>query len=292
MGFLYLVIATLSWSLVGVLVKTASFQFDPYTITFARFSIGVLALAALILATRGKLKPAGFSRWIWIGAIGKSANYLFENIAVSIGYSYGNILVPPTQTIVLLFVSMVLFKERLTPKNTISAGLVLLGVALITMNGRPIGELFGTQGWISLLFVLAGIGAAFHFVSQKMLLDSMSDVSMNYSIFFWASLMTAIPLPFATDWQPTFVPGAWLAAIALGLITGLSFYLSSKALRTVKFSVAVVVTNLSVLFTVLWAAVFFRDPITPYIIAGAVVVVAGMTLLNWPSRGRVREAAE
>lgn len=290
MGFLYLVIATLSWSLVGVLVKTASFQFDPYTITFARFAVGVLALAALLFAMRGRLRPAAFHRWIWIGAIGKSANYLFENIGVSIGYSYGNIMVPPTQTIVLLFVGIVLFKERLTVKSAVSAGLVLLGVALITINGRPIGELFGTQGWINVLFVLAGVGAAFHFVSQKMLLDSMSDVSMNYSVFFWASLMTALPLPFAAEWEPTFVPGAWAAAIGLGLITGLSFYLSSKALRTVTFSVAVVVSNLSVLFTVLWAAIFFRDPITPYIVAGAVVVVAGMTLLNWPSRAAAREA--
>lgn len=281
---LYLIIATLSWSLVGVLVKTAAFQFDSYTITFARFSIGVLALAAIVLASRKSLRPAAVNRWIWIGAIGKCVNYLFENLGVSIGYAYGNILVQPTQTIVLLIISILLFKEKLTAKSAISAAVVLFGVVLISWNGRPLGDLFGEQGWISILFIFSGVGAGLHLLAQKMLLDAMDDVSMNYSMFFWASLITMMPLPFGADWKPAFVPNAWAAALALGLITGVSFILSSKAMRTVKFSVAVIVSNLAVLFTIVWAALFYREPITVFIMIGTVVVVFGMTLLNWPSR--------
>ncbi|HZG75561.1 MAG TPA: EamA family transporter, partial [Paenibacillus sp.] len=102
----YLLLAALSWSLVGVLVKIASFQFDPYTITFARFALGVAALAAVVYFTKGSLRPAAFHRWIWIGAIGKCANYLFENVAIAIGHAYGGVLVQPIQTIVLLFAGL------------------------------------------------------------------------------------------------------------------------------------------------------------------------------------------
>jgi len=283
-GMLYLIIATLSWSLVGVLVKTAALQFDAYTITFARFSIGVLALAAILVLSRKSLRPAAVNRWIWIGAAGKCVNYLLENVGVSIGYAYGNILVQPTQTIVLLLISVMIFKEKLTLKSAVSAAIVLIGVVLISWNGRPLGELFGEQGWISLLFIISGIGAGLHLLAQKMLLDAMDDVSMNYSMFFWASLITMMPLPFEAGWSPAFVPGAWAAALALGLITGISFLLSSKAMRTVKFSVAVIVSNLAVLFTIMWAEIFYREPITNFIITGTVIVVFGMTLLNWPSR--------
>jgi len=280
----YLLLAALSWSLVGVLVKIASFQFDPYTITFARFALGVAALAAVVYFTKGSLRPAAFHRWIWIGAIGKCANYLFENAAIAIGHAYGGVLVQPIQTIVLLFAGLLLFKDKLTARSWTSAALVLAGVFLITSNGRSFGDAMQENGWITLLFVFSGIGAALHFLSQKMLLDAMNDVSMNYSVFFWASFVSAVPLPFAADWQPGFAPGAWLSAVALGLITGFSFLMLSKALRTVKFSVAVIVSNLTALFTVLWSGVFLREPITLYIVIGAFTVVVGMTMLNWPSR--------
>lgn len=287
---LYLIIATLSWSLVGVLVKTAAFQFDSYTITFARFFIGVLALAALAVASRKTLRPKTVNRWIWIGAGGKSVNYLFENVGVSIGFAYGNILVQPTQTIVLLLIGVLLFKERLTWKSTVSAAIVLTGVVLISWNGRPLVDLFGEQGWISILFIISGIGAGLHLLAQKMLLEAMDDISMNYSMFLWASLITAMPLSFGAQWSPAFVPGAWAAIFALGLITAFSFILSSKAMRTVPFSVAVIVSNLAVLFTILWSAIFYREPITGLIVTGAVVVVIGMTMLNWPSRKETSKA--
>jgi len=267
-----------------VLVKIATLQFDAYSITFARFSIGVAALAVFLFMTRKSVRPAAMHRWIWIGAIGKCANYLFENIAISIGHAYGSVLVLPIQTIALLIAGMFLFKEKPGARSWGAAALVLAGVLLITLNGKSPVVAFGDQGVVTLLFALAGIGAAFHFLSTKMLLNVMNDVSMNYSTFFWASLFAAVPLPFAANWEPTFVPGAWLAAIALGLVTGFSFIMLSRALRTVKFSVAVIVSNMAALFTVLWSGLFLGEPITAYIVVGAVTIVAGMTMLNWPSR--------
>jgi len=291
LGYLYLLFATMSWSLVGVLVKTASFQFDFYTITFARFFIGVLVLGVLVIATRNTLRPRLLGKWIWIGALAKAANYLFENLGVSAGYAYGNVLVYPVQTLCLMLCGILLFREKMSMRGWVASMIVIIGALLITWNGRPLNSLWSDQGWLSVIFVLSGIGAAVHLLSQKMLLDQMNDVSMNFSIFFWASLITVLPLPFAADWSPKPLPGSWLAAIALGLITGLSFVFSSKAMRTVKFSVTAIATNLPVLFTVIWAALFFREPITGYISCGAVIVVIGMTMLNWPVRKEKEQAA-
>ena len=109
---LYLIIAVMSWSLVGVLVKTAAFQFDFYTITFARFSIGVIALGILVYLTRNTLSPTIRNRWIWIGALAKAGNYFFENLGVSVGFAYGNVLVFPVQTICLLLFGVLLFQKE------------------------------------------------------------------------------------------------------------------------------------------------------------------------------------
>ena len=288
---LYLIIAVMSWSLVGVLVKTAAFQFDFYTITFARFSIGVIALGILVYLIRNTLSPTIRNRWIWIGALAKAGNYFFENLGVSVGFAYGNVLVFPVQTICLLLFGVLLFRERMLLRGWISAAIVVCGAMLIAWNGMPFAELWGQQGWVSMIFVLSGIGAATHLLSQKMLIKSMNDISMNYSIFLWASLITAVPLPFTMEVNTVVVPGAWLALLGLGLITGLSFVLSSKAIRTVKFSVVAVVSNLPVLFTVIWAGVIYQEPITGYIMGGAVIVLFGMTMLNWPTRRDKVEAA-
>lgn len=271
-----------------MLVKTAALQFDPYTITFARFAIGAGALAVLLIVARRSPKPEVFHRWIWIGALGKFGNYLFENIGITVGYAYGNVLILPSQTIVLLLAGWLLFKERLSAKSWIAAVVVLAGVLLMTLNGRSLYGAIAAEGWVTLLFVLSGIGAALHFLSTKMLLETMTDVSMNYSVFFWASAFAALPLPLAVGWEPGFVPGAWLSAAALGLITGVSFIFLSKALRTVKFSVAVVITNMAALFTVLWSGLLLDEPVTEYIVAGAAAIVAGMIMLNWPSRALER----
>src|SRR5690606_14418329 len=121
LGLVYLLLATLAWSFVGVLVKTASGMVDSTIITFARFSIGALFLGLYLYARNGRLNVRIGLKWVWIGAFGKSCNYFFENIALTIGYSYGNIIVPPIQTIVLLFVSVLLLKDRMTGRGWAAA---------------------------------------------------------------------------------------------------------------------------------------------------------------------------
>nr|WP_275983963.1 DMT family transporter [Paenibacillus hamazuiensis] len=142
----------------------------------------------------------------------------------------------------------------------------------------------------TVLFVLSAVGAAFHTLSQKKLAHHMDSGTMNFSIFFWCSLLMAIPVPIGFHWtgQPAFWPIA--ALLLLGLITGLSFYWFSQSLRTVPFTVAVIVSNSGVLFTILWAYLFFGDPITGYILFGTALLMGGLVLLNWPSRQKLRES--
>jgi len=63
-----------------------------------------------------------------------------------------------------------------------------------------------------------------------------------------------------------------------------TFYWFSQSLRTVPFTVAVIVSNSGVLFTILWAYLFFGDPVTKYILCGAALLMTGLVLLNWPAR--------
>ena len=53
MGYLLLLLATLSWSFVGILVKSTTGFVDSTTIAFARFALGIVFLGGLLLLKDG-----------------------------------------------------------------------------------------------------------------------------------------------------------------------------------------------------------------------------------------------
>lgn len=287
MGYVLLLLATLSWSFVGILVKSTTGFVDSTTIAFARFALGIVFLGGLLLLKDHALKLRFNMRWIWIGAAGKCCNYLFENIALSIGYSYGNILIGPIQTVILLILSAFWFKEHVSVRGWIAAALCIAGVLLISWNGLSLSELFQGGMVTTLLYGLAALGTAFHVLSQKVLVKEMDAGNMNFSVFLVCTVLLMLPLPWTFSWSGEFSGYGLLALVLLGVITGLSFYWFSMALKLVSFPVAVIVSNSWVLFSILWSYLFYRDPITVYVIGGGALFVAGLILLNLPLRSAV-----
>ncbi|MFC4098043.1 DMT family transporter [Paenibacillus xanthanilyticus] len=295
MSYVLLLLATLSWSFVGILVKLASSVADSWLITFARFFLGVVFLGVYLLLRDRKLSLRAALPWIWIGAIGKSLNYLFENIAIAIGYAYADILVQPAQTITLLLAARFMLGERITPRGWIASALCVTGVLIVGWNGMPIGLLLGGGALTTLLFTLAGIGAAVHILSQRVLVRTMDAGNLNFSVFLWSAALCALPLPFQSEGiTGEWTAAAWIALLLLGVITGLSFLWFAEAMKKVPFAIVAIVGNCSVLFTILWAYLFFREPITWIVILGTIVFVAGFLLLNFsvPRREAKRESGE
>lgn len=287
MSYILLLLATLAWSFVGVLVKTASTMVDSAIISFARFFFGVICLGIYLFIRDGKIQLRFGMKWIWLGAIGKAVNYMFENIAIKIGYSYGNILVQPVQTVVLLFAAALLFKEKISTRGWISAAFCVAGVIIVGWNGTPLDELVHGSGLTTLLFTLAGIGAAVHVLSQRKLLETMDNGNMNLSVFLLSTLIVTVPIPVQSQgFIGPITAWAWGALVLLGVITGLSFFWFAEAIKRVPFAVVAIVGNCTVLFTILWSYIFFKDPITIYIISGTLIFVAGLLLLSLPKLHR------
>lgn len=283
-GILLLLLSTFMWSFVGILVKSASLMVSPLVITFFRFFIGVLFLALLVYLLEGKVRIHWKSPWIWAGAAGKFMNYIFENIGVSIGYAYGNVLVFPLQTLFMVGFSILFLKEKFTLKIGTSVFMCIVGVLLVSWNGLPLQEVFQLNALLTLLFTLSAFGATFHFLSQKMLLDKMNSASMNFSMFLWSSLFAGAPLPVYGQWTGTVSMWPVVSLVLLGAITGFSFYFFAQALRRVSLTVASVCNNASVIFTLLWAWLFFNEPITIYTVTGTALFAAGMLFVNLPQR--------
>lgn len=281
--YVLLVLVSLMWSFVGVLVKCASLSVDSSTITLCRFLFGVVFLGFLLKSRHEPIRLLLKNKWIWIAALGKCVNYIFENIAIAIGFAYGNIVVQPVQAVTLAAFSVLYFNEKLTARKIASVILCIIGVLLVGWKGMPLAEL-AKANLTTLLFVISAIGASLHIVGQKKLISSIDSANMNFSIFLLCTVITAVPVPYTLPATASFGPLTVFSLVSLGFITGISFYLNAIVLKKVPLFITAIVCNCSVLFTLFWAWLFFDEQINTIVMTGVLTFLCGILLLSLPSR--------
>ena len=103
---------------------------------------------------------------------------------------------------------------------------------------------------------------------------------MNFSVFLLSSILTFVQVPFNLHLTGNVNIYAILSLVGLGLVTGVSFYLQAEALKKVSFLTVGIVSNTSVLFTLLWSKLFLNEHMNSYIIAGATILLIGMILIS------------
>lgn len=284
MSYFLLFIVAIMWSFVSVMVKTAAVMFDSAIISFSRFFFGIVFLFFFIYFKEKNFKLTFRNKWIWIGAIGKSFNYILENYALKMGFVYGHVIIWPLQAIFLSLAAYFVFKEKMNSKKILSIFLCLIGVTLVSWAGRSPSEIFSTGMLPTLLMALAALGAAIHVFTQKKLVETMEPANMNFTVFLICSFITLIPLPFSFERPTVIYLPAIFSLVGLGLITGISFYIYSRALKKVSLIAAVFISNSTVLFTLLWARLFFNETINAPIIAGSVILLLGLVTINFSEK--------
>lgn len=294
MGYFYLLCVAMMFSFGGTCVKLISPYFSAEYITFFRFLVGVGFLLILKLLKKQRFQ-ADFGKtlrlflgWILFGAVAKWLAYLTENYALSHGPSYGNIVVQPVQTIFLTLATVFLFKERISKKQVGCIGLCMLGVFCISWNGRSLSEFIGGNFLLTGLFVLSGICAGSHVLTQKMVADKMDIIDSNLSIFALSGVFAFVPLiPGMTEGRLSGVRpdiACVLAILAFGFITGIGFYLNARAIPLVPFYMVPIIQSTMVIFAILWGVLFFHETISVYIVTGTCMFLAGLIGLQLLNR--------
>ena len=285
MGYVYLLLQALIFSFGGILIKTTATAFSPFMVSMLRFGLGVAILLALQIMRGKKSTIVLANRIIVFGGIAKALHYLGENYGVMRGFSYGNVVIWPVQTVVVLLISVLVLKEKVTARGVFGAFLCVSGIVLLTWNGMPLDAFLGGQGPLLLSFVIAGVGASLFSVAQKKLLDKMDTVDLNGSMFIIGGLCALGTLPFvgAPITGAIRLPAA-LCMLILGGITAVGFLLQAEGLKTVPIFTATVVQSSTVPLALLWAALLYHEQITPYIVAGVALFLTGIICVNLPKK--------
>ena len=200
MGYLYLLTVALMFSFVGTCNRLVSPYFSATLITFFRFFFGVICLLILKAVLRQPFRKNYKEsvrlviRWILFGAVGKWLAYLLENTGFTLGPSYGNIITEPAQTVFLTLSSVILFKDRLSPKKILCIIMCTMGVLCISWNGKDLSSFFHENVLVTVLFVISGACAGAHILAQKMIADRMDIIDSNLTIFAFSTVFSLVPL--------------------------------------------------------------------------------------------------
>ncbi len=286
MGYLYLVTVALLFSFGGTCVKAIKPFFSPSMITFFRFFIGVFWLLLLKLILRKPLRADFRSslkihwKWLAFGAVSKFLSYTAENIALSEGVSYGNILTQPVQMILLTILGVTLLRERMTPQRLAGVLLCVTGIFLISWNGMSVETLLSGNLRLTVLYIIAGIFAGLFVFAQKKVADDFDVLDSNLFMFSIAAVMAFfVPLGEGRV-MPAGIPSpAAITAIAFfGFITGIGFYLNARAIPLVPFQMVALLQSTMVFFSIGWGILFFHEPVSIWIITGTLLFVTGIVL--------------
>ncbi len=288
MGYILQLTVALLFSFGGTCVKLIRPYFRPSMITFMRFAVGVCWLLLLKLALRRPFR-ADFLRslrahwkWLVIGAVSKFLAYTAENTALSIGVSYGNILVQPVQMILLTLLGVFALKESMSSQKWIGVSLCAGGILLISWNGLSLKAFLDGNLLLTLLYVAAGICAGMFIFAQKKVSDDFDILDSNLFMFSLATALSFLVPAAEGSVLPASVPDARCIAaiIYFGFVTGIGFYLNAMSVAMIPFQMVAVLQSTMVFFALAWGFLFFHEIVTVWIIAGTVMFVLGIILMQ------------
>lgn len=288
MGYVYLIMVALFFSFGGTSVKLIRPFFSPYMITFLRFFVAVLWLICLKAVKRQRFRadfwPNLKKHWKWLafGACAKLAAYLMENAALSVGVSYGNILTQPAQMILLTLLGVTVLKEKMSGAKWAGVAFCIIGILLISWNGLPLDALVGGQLTLTLLYVFSGCCAGLFIFTQKKVAQDFDILDSNLCMFALAAVLALLFPVSRGEILPKAAPDfACIAAVIwFGFVTGIGFYLNAKAIPMVPFRMVALLQSTMVFFALAWGILFFQEPVSVWIVSGAVLFVIGIVVMQ------------
>ena len=284
-GHAVALLTVLVWAVTFVSTKVLLAHVAPIEILFFRFVLGFVALAVLRprrLAVRGMAEERWF---ILAGATGVMLYYLLENVALTFASASVVGVVVAAAPLFTGIASAVAFKDRLRAPFFVGFAVAMAGVCLVSFSGSASTALaLGPQDIVGVGLALAAAAtwAVYSLVTKKLSTFGYDSVLVTRRTFAWglALMLPTLPLlGFSPDWAALALPEAWGNLLFLGL--------GASALCFVTWNVAVrelgpVRTSLYIYLvpalTVLASAAVLGDPLTPPVVAGVLLTIAGLLL--------------
>ena len=278
-------LAALFWGTHSSIVRFLSADIPGITSAALRLYIAAATLALFLAATGHRPRIDLRAKGLWPVVLALAANFVLFHMGLAEATPTSAMLLENTAPVFVLLILYFGFRERPHWMEVLASLLVVFGAywtvrADLSVATDRIGG--------DVLEILAGVTwAAFMVAASRSTSEDQTPVErlnfMMQAFIIAAVLMTPFtflaPLP-----EPTGVDV--LLIVLLGVFpTAIAYVLWYEAAAHVSTVVASLLFGLTIIFTFLIAAVFLGEEITSGMIAGAVMVVAGVVLAKFrPAR--------
>jgi drug/metabolite transporter (DMT)-like permease len=260
----------------------------PYVQPFGFIMMRVLAATSLFWLThfffvREAIERKDLWRFALCGVCGVAGNQLCFFYGLNLTTPINGALIMLTTPILVLILSMLVFKEKLTGMKGGGILLGLLGAMLLILNNRAdIPD--APNPMLGNIFI--GINASFYaiyLVLVKPLMSKYSPITTLKWVFLFGTIYV---LPFgwsqmlAVDFEALPNSIVWSIGFVLFFVTYLTYLLNGSALSVVKASVSSTYIYLQPLLASIIAVAAGKDSLNPMMILAGLLIFVGVFLVS------------
>ena len=288
---LFLLAGIWGWSF--LLIKVAVGGMPPGAVAFTRVALGMLVLLVVVRLKRLRL-PTGRTAWRHFAVVGLFGSALpFTLLAWGeqhIASALAAVLNASTPLFAALLAAFFL-GQRL--RRSQSVGLLLGFIGVGVAAGLGASELSGSSLVGEVAAIAAGASYAVAIVYAKRHLGDLSPLVAAAGQLVMATVL-ALPVALVTTVREglDLTPRRLLAVCLLGVVgTGLAYVLLYRVIADLGATMASAVTYLVPVMAVTAGLLFLHEPFHLRLVAGGVLIIGGIVLLNGQGV-RPRERAE
>lgn len=280
-GHLAALFCAFVWGTTFISTKVLLQELGPLEILVIRFVIGY---GVLWIAYPRRFKPRKMSHELYFvgaGLTGVTIYYLFENIALTYTLASNvSIIVSVAPFFTVLLASIFLKDEKLKLRFLFGFLVALIGVALVTFNGKAVLQLNPLGDCLA-------VGAAFVWACYSIIVRKMGTyqypiAATTRRIFFYG-IVFMLPLlgVMGVEWnlKPVFQPVYLLNFLFLGICAcALCFAVWSYAVDHLGAVISSNYIYAVPVITVVASLLVLREPITPMGLAGMALTIVGLVI--------------
>ena len=267
-----------------IIAKLIVKDVEPVTLTMLRSSMAALALLPIILIRKSNFTFARehYPSILLLSFLAIPVNQFLFLTAMRFSTPSNAALLYGTTPVVVLLISYISGRERLTTKKTIGVAVAFCGaMAVIFEHGINVSS-SSTLG--NVLLALAVVSWALYTVGGREMVLRYGAFSTSASTMVIGTLMY-LPIGFlpAVRFDYSGLTWAhWGGLLYLSLGTSIfSYFLWYYALERIEASKVAIFSNLQPVLTTILAAIVLSQPITLQFVIGGSIAVAGVLLTQF-----------
>lgn len=273
--------------LTSILAKCGIKKTDSTAATAIR-TIAVLAfswLMVFIVGSQSEITSISLKSWVFLilSGIATGASWLCYFKALSLGDINKVVPIDKSSTVLTIILALIFFGEEITPVKLAAIVLIAVGTFLMIQKKETkasSGEKGKSAGWL-IYALLSAVFASLTSILGKIGIDNVES-NLGTAIRTAVVLLMAWMMVFITNKQSSVkqVDKKELCFILVsGVATGASWLCYYKALQDGPASVVVPIDKLSILVTVAFSYIVFKEKLSVKSLVGLIMIVVGTLMM-------------